>query len=133
MTYRELIRRERITFSATPTDRNPDAADDKWAQTARHWRCRIGSGRRSMVIVFSMGAALSGEPKAEDVLDCLASDAAGYENADDFEAWAAEYGYDTDSRKAERTYRTIKRQREALARVLSPDGYNDLLWNTERR
>jgi hypothetical protein len=79
-----------------------------------------------------MGPALIGTPKLADVLDCLASDAAGFENAQSFEDWAAEYGYDTDSRKAEKVYRTVERQAKQLRRVLGDEGYNALLWDIER-
>jgi len=34
------------------------------------------------------------------------------------EDWCAEYGYDTDSRKAERTFRAVERQTKALKRML---------------
>lgn len=45
------------------------------------------------------------EPDACDVLYSLLMDSSGVENAGSFEAWASEYGYDTDSRKAEAIYR----------------------------
>ena len=85
-----------------------------------------------MTIYFSQGPAIAREPSAADVLDCLASDAAGYESAGSFEDWASEYGYDTDSRKAERTYKAVEKQAADLARILPVDAYNDLLWHTER-
>lgn len=44
------------------------------------------------------------EPKLADVLYCLVTDA-NVLNSGGFEAWASNYGYDTDSRKAEQTYR----------------------------
>lgn len=43
-------------------------------------------------------------PKLRDVMYSLISDASVLD-AGGFESWAAEYGYDTDSRKAEATYR----------------------------
>lgn len=43
-------------------------------------------------------------PKLKDVMYCLCSDAQVL-NSGGFEDWANEYGYDTDSRKAEDTYR----------------------------
>lgn len=52
------------------------------------------------------------EPTAPDlpgVLECLSLDWSGVEGQT-FEDWASEYGYDTDSRKAERTYRTVLEQ-----------------------
>lgn len=70
-------------------------------------------------------------PELADVLDNLASDAAGYENARSFEDWASDYGYDTDSRKAERIYSEIKKQVSELRRLLGAD-YEKVLFEIER-
>jgi hypothetical protein len=43
-------------------------------------------------------------PTAADVLGCLCSDAQGVDHGETFEDWASDFGYDTDSRKAERIY-----------------------------
>jgi hypothetical protein len=85
-------------------------------------------------LVFSKGSGHNGEaPTVAEVLDCLASDAAGIENARDFEDWCSEYGYDTDSRKNARAYRACKRQAIALNRIMGNDGlYERLLFHTER-
>jgi hypothetical protein len=96
------------------------------------WRVTLTVADRTMVLTFTMGPALTGEPSTADVLDCLACDCAGYENANGFEEWADEYGYDTDSREAEATYNAIRAQVIELDTLLGPDAYNTLLWNTER-
>jgi hypothetical protein len=51
--------------------------------------------------------------------------------ADTFEDWCAEYGYDTDSRKAEHIYKTVRKQTVELAGFLGPELYEALL-KTER-
>jgi len=71
-------------------------------------------------------------PKVSDVLDCLASDSSGYDNARNFEDWASEYGYDTDSRKAYATYQTVAEQAKALKHFLGEVVYTELLFDTER-
>jgi hypothetical protein len=43
-------------------------------------------------------------PDVADVVQSLAQDARGTRVVNGFEEWAGEYGYDTDSRSAERTY-----------------------------
>ena len=108
----------------------------------RHFRCRVSRGHRvennfplkarSFSLYFSQGSAHTQDPTLADVLDCLASDAAGYENSNDFTGWADDLGYDTDSRKAEKIWRAVKRQAEQLKRTIGEEAYNDLLWNTER-
>ena len=122
----------RITMTASQVDDNPNM-DDESRQSMDHWRCVFHLGRKRMAIFFSMGRGHNGrEPELGDVLDCLASDAASVDNADTFDAWAAEYGYDTDSRRHERTYKTCVRQRDRLRAFLGEDQYQRLLWNTAR-
>lgn len=79
---------------------------------------------------FGMGPALTGTPTVADVLNSLVSDAAGYENANGFEDWASEFGYDTDSRQAEATYRAVEESTEVLRSFLA-EKYEDYLWDTE--
>lgn len=125
----QFISKHNIQFEQHTVYTRPDGLmqGDMW-----HFKCRIKAGRRAFGLYFSQGRGISHEPSLADVLDCLASDAAGYENAQDFEQWADEYGYDTDSRKAEKTYRAVKRQAEQLKRTIGDDAYSELLWNTER-
>jgi hypothetical protein len=85
-----------------------------------------------MTTYFSMGYGHKGaKPEAVDVLSCLANDAAGVENAGGFEDWCAEYGYETDSRKAERIYKTCIHQSKRLRQFLGGEAYEQLLWRTE--
>ena len=92
------------------------------------WRVQLSLNGRKLTIPFSQGFGFNGEPpKLETVLECLASDAAGFENADGFEDWAAEYGYDTDSRKAFKTYKQVEKQTEKLRAFLG-NQYETLLW-----
>jgi hypothetical protein len=97
MTIAAFIEKHGIKFSAELTDRNPNM--DEMPAGSSHYKATIRRGRFSMTIPYSMGPAHLRDPRAEDVLDCLASDAAGFENARSFEEWASEYGYDTDSRR----------------------------------
>ena len=128
MDTKDFVRRHKITMQAEMVDRNPNTPD--WTD-ADHWKCRLRMGGRSLTTYFSMGFALAREPRPEDVLDCLASDATGPDQQS-FEEWCSEYGYDTDSRKAERTYQTIQKQSDKLKRFLGELDYEFLLYSTER-
>lgn len=130
-TLSTLIAENRVTMTATPADANPNMTD--MPAGSSHYRCRIRHDGRSMTVLFSMGPAHTKPPTLPDVLDCLASDASGLENANGFEDWASEYGYDIDSRKAERIYHVVERQAEKLNRLLGDDLYQALLWETERQ
>lgn len=129
-TFEQFYVAAKIGFRCTETDHNPNM--DSWDAGARHWRCTITRAGRRMSLVFSQGSAHTAPPSPADVLDCLASDAAGYENNLTFEGWCGEYGYDTDSRKAERIYKAVERHAASLKRLLGDDLYSALLWNTER-
>ena len=70
-------------------------------------------------------------PELADVLDCLASDASGVEGQR-FEDWAADYGYNTDSRKAERIFHACRNTYHDLQYLLGNDALQELLYETER-
>lgn len=128
MDLQARIDQDGITADATMTDAPAWARDEKHP---RNWyRVTLTYDGRKLAVPFGMGSALTGEPGADDVLNCLASDAAGYENARSFEEWASEYGYDTDSRKAEQTYRQVEAQTAKL-RVFLGAQYDAYLWQTE--
>lgn len=111
-----FVNRYHITASARLVDANPNMTDMPEGST--HWRVTLRMMGRQMTTSFSMGPAHSHEPTAVEVLDCLVSDAAGYESARDFADWCAEYGYDEDSRKAERTFKAIGEATKRLRRFL---------------
>jgi hypothetical protein len=100
-------------------DENPNMTD--MPPGSSHWRVTLRYKRRQMTISYSMGPAHSSEPKTADVLGCLVSDANGYIGGRDFEDWCQEYGYDTDSRKAERTWNAVQKQTRQLERLLGPE------------
>ena len=118
-TIKQLVKRVRAT--ATYGARLDYDKQSKWQRSAHGWTVRLTYKRRSMTVDFWTGAAITAEPDAASVLECLCSDAAGIENARGFEDWAAEYGYDTDSREAEATFRACQRQTERLRRFLGAD------------
>lgn len=126
-----------VMLSATQVPANPHMTDF----SGKHYLCEIENrkadreagfeGRRTMKVYFSMGDALKGRPKITDVLDCLASDATSADQS--FEDWCADYGYNSDSRKALKTYETIREQSRNLRGLIgSTEAYEELLYNVER-
>ena len=70
------------------------------------WKVTLYFGKRQLTVPFYKGFGHQGRPPSvTEVLSCLISDAQSVANAVDFEDWCADFGYDTDSRKAERTYK----------------------------
>lgn len=133
MQLAEWIAAEGITARSRRANGNPNI--DDMGAGASHWRVTLERPNgNALTVPYSMGSAHRGEPELTDVLDALASDSAGYENASAFEAWAEEYGYSTDSRKAERTFRAVQSQAENLRVFLGVEAYEALLWGgTERQ
>jgi hypothetical protein len=130
-TLRQFIEENKIRMTAARVDRNPNMSD--MPAGSSHWKCVFFRGRSRMTVYFSMGPAHSREPEVADVLDCLASDASGIENARSFEDWASEYGYDADSRKAKKIYKACVKQSEKLKKFIGSDElYQSLLFDTER-
>jgi hypothetical protein len=72
---------------------------------------------KSMTVPFFQGMAHTKAPSAADVLSCLLSDAS-VEDATSFEDWCSDFGYDTDSRQAEKTYRDCLFQTKELRAFL---------------
>ena len=68
-----------------------------------------GDDERTLTVPFFQGLAHDSEPTAADVLSCLVMDADVIEY-EGFEDWAGNFGYDTDSRKAEKIYRSCLEQ-----------------------
>jgi len=131
MTLKSFISRNRIKAESVMVDSNPHMTG-YGLQNMNHYKVTLRRKGRQLTVFFSMGPALCREPSAEDVLDCLASESSYVENAQGFEDWASELGYDTDSRKAERTYNICCTQAGKLKRFLGEDLYKQLLWEVER-
>lgn len=128
MNIREFVADNGITMVSRSRKSNPNMTDFK----GNHYTVTISRGDKRMSVTYSMGVALVGNPKIDDVLDCLANDAAGVENARNFEDWAGDYGYDADSRKAEKTYNECKKQAQELRDLLGGDLYQTLLYDVDR-
>jgi len=126
-TLRELCAKVRCDARSGKAAQSFDTMDD-WQKSAHNYRVTLRFERRSMTLDYSMGSTHTDEPDAEGVLKCLLSDASGAD--DSFESWCADYGYDSDSRKAERTYKQVQAQTAKLRRLLG-DSFDEFM-NAER-
>ena len=131
-TLEQFIAEQQLEMSVRPVKRNPNMQE----QMPRNFECcitQVGRGNSTeMVVYFSQGSAHRKPPTLAEVLDCLASGIAGVDNANDFEDWANEFGYDTDSRKAEHTYDVCRQQAQELKDLLGGKAYAQLFYKTER-
>ena len=118
MTERTNIAPVRLEIIEAPNA--PIRDEDGWEHYP--WTLRLSCGDESMRVNWRQGTGITTEPTAADVLESLLMDAAGIENAaGDFEEWAREYGYDEDSRKAERIFQAATKQTEELKDLLGED------------
>lgn len=88
--------------------------EDGWENHA--YTVRLRCDGRYMDTEWHQGLGITDDPTAESVLENLL----GSLNATDysFEEWAADYGYDEDSRKAERIYNAVVEESKRLRRLL---------------
>ena len=66
------------------------------------------------------------QPKLADVLHSLLSDGSAFFDGLTFEDWASDFGYDTDSRKAEAMFRECDAIGRKLARAFKPEELESL-------
>lgn len=79
----------------------------------------VSRGKRSAATgVDHKGFRKCPKPHFADVLQSLVMDSEGVDEVDTFEEWADHYGYDTDSRKAEKIYEACRKIARDLRRVL---------------
>jgi len=116
-TLKQLSRKVRIICQdGAKMDWN---AQDEWQQKATGWHCTLRFQGRQYSFDFWQGPAITGEPTAEGCLECLLSDAQSGEQ--DFESFCGEFGYDQDSRKAEKTWQACQKTTAGLKRLLGDD------------
>lgn len=121
-TVADVVDALNISMECEQVDTRPDGSFPE--KGTSHWFVTLSHRGHEMGIYYSMGAAHTGEPDADDVMGCLASDArAGEESFEDF---CSNFGYDTDSRKAYATWEACVRARDDL-RALMGEDFNRLM------
>jgi|SRR5271170_3478039 len=142
-TIKTFIGRMRIKFTRERISSRPDRMDDEWDRSATHWRCVFKRAGKSLTVYYSQGSAHTEAPKAEDVLDCILSDAESWDNArgvgecsPNVDAFAREFGYDQvdpkgpglmeQARKVERIFKECAKAFRDLSRLLGETGFAEL-------
>ena len=87
--------------------------DDKHSRSV--FKMKLTRDRRSYTFTFGQSISNSGiEPTMYDVLSCLTK-----YDPEDFESFCDSYGYDNDSRKAEKIYKAVVKEYNAVCRLFS--------------
>lgn len=77
------------------------------------FKCKLSRGKKSYTFDFGQSIAAGGEePSMYDVLSCLQKYEVG-----SFEDFCGNFGYDEDSRKAEKIYKAVCKEFEGVSRV----------------
>ena len=109
VTIHEFIEKHNVRFtSICPADSNPN--NETPIKGQHHWHLTISVGNRpnDIELFFSNSVANgTAAPAIEEVLDGLVIDAGAGDLT--FEEFCSELGYDTDSRRAEKTWRACRK------------------------
>ena len=107
-----------------------DGPREGWDADASHWDIDLWRDGITTPYMFtlrySMGSAHTGTPELSHVIWCLFMDC--LDPSSSFEEWCEEYGYDSDSRRAEGLYDECRRNMASLRTMLQP-GDMDTLTN----
>lgn len=98
---------------------NGPVSNDEYYRDANPWTVRLRYQGRSLTVPFWTGSAITEEPTAGDVLSCVVSDALAGEQ--DFAEFCSEFGYDEDSRNAEKIHRGCVSMSKKVRRFLGDD------------
>lgn len=127
-TIDEFIQSYGITLEAKEI---PERTDVDW-KDGTHWEVTLKSPRGELKTSYSMGSAHNGKtPELREVLDSLGMDISGISETP-FETWCQEFGYNTDSIKALKTYNACKLISRQMYHLVGRQGRNELLNNVER-
>lgn len=117
-------------------DRGAQVDDQGWEHHAYVLRLvNLAQGTVMEPVPWMQGYGIETSPqdRPEQVLDALVSDVHSIRDSSSFEDWAEGLGYDPDSRRAERIYRQIEDQAEALIRFLGgEDEFERVAYEIER-
>ena len=99
------------------------------SSTFHHYRADVVYNSERKSFEYSQGSSLN-LPTVADVVSCLMTDASsvsGYDDSDcGFEAWCDDMGYDSDSRKAHRSFMACHETRNFFHRILTTEEFDEL-------
>jgi len=130
MDFKQICNQINLSIRSEWADENPNM--EGMPQGSTHYKVtltvRRDGKRRQLTTFFSQGPAFCREPEAPEVLDCLLSD--GSSGRQSFEDFCSDFGYDTDSRRCERTWKACRDTDRKLDQFL---GYHrDALESSDR-
>ena len=114
-----------VSFDFASILERPDGLGE-WSKDSSHWRVTIKRGNEVMTTHYSQGSAFEARtPGDTDVFGSLLMDTSDIEGSD-FEEWAENLGFDTDSRKAEKMFQACQKTLTELTTMFSPSELDGL-------
>lgn len=110
-----ILQKMNVKFKSEYLTHDYHFADDK--ETRDIYRVTFQRGTSRFSLRFGQSLANTGEhPTPYDVLACIEKHDVG-----DFENFCSEFGYDINSRKAEKIYKAVCKEYEKVSRFFSSD------------
>ncbi len=103
-------------MTATRIDERPRTDEGQWGANARHWKILLTYDDKVLLTYYTQGSAHVKDPTVMEVLDCLFLDAVC--GSTTFAEFCSDFGYDEDSRKAEKTWKACASMSVRLRKFL---------------
>lgn len=121
MKLTELLERDEICLASVRIDGQRHT--DGWTYVAMDVVLYRMDTDTRIKVSWGQGIGLKGDPAAEDVMSSLVLEAQSVhgtnpESEEGFQSWAAEYGHDSDSRKAFKAWQKVHHQAADLRTFL---------------
>ena len=121
---------DNIKLSLIRTDYTEEDYKDEWKKTSNKYKARITYNKKSMTIIYYTGSGWKKDPELEDILGSILQDITYLDYG--FENFASEWGYDPDSRTAEKIYKDIQKQAKKINRIFNKEEQEELLTYLEK-
>lgn len=116
----DFAKKAGVTLTIVSSKYGPYFEGDK--QSRHIFKCRLKTPKGQYT--FEFGQSINNgdkKPSMYSIFTCL--EKYGYADFNDF---CANMGYDTDSRKAERIYKAVVKEHEAVERLFTPEQIEEL-------
>jgi hypothetical protein len=117
---RDFLTKTGVKMRVTYVNYGPHFAGDK--ESRDRYRVTLSRNGKSMRIMFGQSLAKGAvPPTAYDILSCIQKYDVG-----SFENFCGDFGYDEDSRTAERVYKAVRKEYAGVQRIFSEEEIDEM-------
>jgi hypothetical protein len=125
MTVKEFCEKYAIKCKANKVSKNPN--DPTW-KDAKHYKVTLYCDDKSqMLVYYSRGMAVTGIIKPSEILECILYDCMGIEHDNNYNDWAENNGFNSDSIKGFNVYKACLQQKQDFIDFLGIAVYKQFL------